>query len=95
MGLEPKLKKNSNNTGLQNINKQFSIGSIEIKIPIFDSILIIENVNVVSTNEPFLFGRDLIDKYNLHVNNVKNILSCPTLDIEVPLEQKPGHIYLS
>lgn len=41
-----------------------------------------------------LIGLDLLDKYEIFVNNVSNSLFCDLLNIKLPLTRKHVHIYL-
>ena len=71
-----------------------SIGSILMRIPIGQTEMVTEWVDVVPSNVPFLVGLDFLDKYKMYVNNVENFLVCPNLDLHLPLIRKNRHIYL-
>lgn len=93
MNITYNLRKNKNKYKFGD-DKQNSLGALSIKIPILDKMVIHESVDVVRANVPLLIGLDFLDKYELYVNNVKNILCCSALDIQVPLKRKHGHVYL-
>ena len=76
-------------------NSQRSLGSIIMKIPLGDKRLIIEKVDVVKSDIPFLIGLDFMDKYKFYVNTVTNQLCAPLLELQIPLKRKKGHIYLT
>lgn len=56
--------------------------------------LIIENLDVVSGNVPFLFGLCLLHKYKSSMINLKDIMYYLELKIEILCEGKYDHIYL-
>lgn len=55
---------------------------------------LIENVDVVRSDVPFLIGLDLLDKYQMIVSNVYNVLHCLNFHCSIPSVLKRGHIYL-
>ncbi len=75
-------------------DKQDSIGSIYIRIPLISNKMIQIKVDVVRANVPFLIGLDLLDEFKLYVNTVTNQLIAPNLNLATPLVRKLGHIYL-
>jgi len=75
-------------------DEQTSLGRIAIRIPIHGWNILIEHVDIVRADVPFLIGLDLLDKYKMYLNNVSNQLCFPQLDITVPVIRKFGHIYL-
>ena len=75
-------------------DKQKSLGTINVRIPIQGYRIIVEKVDVVPVDVPFLIGLDFLDKYKLYVNTLENRLSGPDLNINVSLTRKLGHIYM-
>lgn len=73
---------------------QKSLGSINIRVPVLESMLISIQVDVVPSNVPFLIGLDILDRYQMIVDNVHNVLRCYSIECEIPLVRKFGHIYL-
>lgn len=65
-----------------------------MRITISDKMVLKENFNVHKANVPLLIGLDILDKYELFVNNFKNVLRCTTRGIEVELKRKHEHVFL-
>lgn len=93
MSIKLNLQKSANKYSFAEENI-ICLGSMFLRIPTLHKFGITERVNVPHANISFLVGLDLLDKYGLHINNIHNILYCPRLNLEVPLERKRGYIYL-
>lgn len=63
-----------------------------LRIAILQSFVISERVDVVNDNVPFLAGLDLLDKFGVYVNNVKNMLCCLKFIIKIPLQKKWSYL---
>ena len=55
-------------------DRQNSLGLITVRIPIGKHIVVIEKVDVVNANAPFLIGLDFPDKYRMYIDTVRNKL---------------------
>lgn len=80
-------------------DRQTSLGSINIRIPIPNNKVIKLQVDVINSNEPFLIGLDSLDMflqnfYRMFVNKVSNQLWAPFLDLQIPRKRKCGYVYL-
>lgn len=74
--------------------KQKSPGFIAIGI-LFSQILeITENLGVVQANISFLIGLSLLNTCELHVSNLKNVLCCLELTLNILHERRHRHIIL-
>ena len=67
---------------------------MKISIPIADSYIIREQVDIVKVNVPFLIRLDLLDQYDMFIDSVNNMVRTPKLGLNVPFLRKLGHIYL-
>lgn len=93
MGIKLKLQKSASKYSCGEENIIF-LESVFLRIPALHNFCITERVNVPYANTPFLVCLDLLDKYGLYINNMRNVLYSPKLNLKVPLERKRGHIYL-
>lgn len=91
MKIEFNPKKSSNKYRFGD-DQQQSIGTITIRIPIMDNLVISKKVDVVPANVRFLIGLDFLDKYRFYINNVENNLCIPILNVKIPIIRKRGHI---
>ena len=76
-------------------NNQRSLGSITIKIPLSEIRHIIEKIDVVKSDNPFLIVIDFMDKFKIDVKTVTNQLCAPLLEHQIPLKRKESNIFLT
>jgi len=93
MGVKFKPKAN-NNSYRFGVDQQDSLGSMMIRVPTPNGTVMIINVDVISADVPFLIGLDVFDRFGLTLDTVKNCLSCPSANWEIPVVRKLGHVYL-
>lgn len=93
MDVMVKLIKNNGRYRFRN-DRQLLLGSIVMRISRMNNIVLTEQLDVVTTNIPFLIVLYLLHKCQMIVNIVKNVLYCLYFRFKVPLARKQGHIYL-
>jgi hypothetical protein len=74
-------------------DKQESLGSIPIVFPSSKGNHELD-IDVVSTDIPFLVGLDTLDSLGITADTVMNVLKCPGDEWSLPLVRKLGHVYL-
>lgn len=72
-----------------------SIGFIPIRIPTPHGTVMEFNLNVVEANVPIILGLDLLDKEQLYIDNIDNILVHKHHGWSLPLQRKRGHLYIT
>lgn len=76
------------------VDRQQSLGSMTIRIPVpGDSLMLIKG-DVVPVDVPFLAGLDVLDRFKLVADTVENKLECKLSDWSLPLARKLGLLYL-
>lgn len=93
MNTDSKLQKCSNRNRFKE-DKRSSLRSVPITIPILQNKVINEQLNVVKANVPFVVGLHLLRKYEMYVNDVKKLLFCTFLNVNISLQRKHTHINL-
>lgn len=93
LGIKFQTKKN-NKAYQFGIDRQKSLGSIQIRIPTPHNSFLPIRVDVVPTNIPFLLDLDLLDQGKMYFDNVKNIFYWPNENWELSIVRKLGHAYL-
>lgn len=90
-----KFKPKSNNHLFRfGSDRQPSLRSITIRVPIMHNMVLTEWVDVVKSDFLFLIGLDHLDKFQMIVKNVENVLGCRFIEQNVRLIRKKGHLYL-
>lgn len=74
-------------------DRQRSIGKCCMRIPYANYYAINMKVDVVNVDIPLLIGLDVLDKYYLYCNNVRNELVCEDPVWSHPITRKLGHLY--
>lgn len=93
MGIKFKASHSNNKYKFGN-DRQVEIGSISIRNPFPNNTGLIEKVDVVNKDAPFLLGLDFLDNYHMYVNNVFNHLVCEELYLKLQISLKCEHLYL-
>lgn len=78
MSVEFRQKKNDYQYRFD-IKRQPSHISIAIRVTLLNIMMLCKQVDVVNSNVPFLFGLDILDKYQMIIKNFKDLLDCPYL----------------
>lgn len=73
---------------------QESLGTMNLSVPIDNGYIIHEKIGIFKDHVLFLFGLDVLDKYQMLIKNVNNTLISPNYDLNTPLQDKGSHIYL-
>lgn len=76
------------------VHRHRSLGSVEIRIPIFGAHFIQLRVDVVNINIPFLLGLDIMTRYGMILDAEHLTLSSGPDGWTLPLRRKHGHLYL-
>ena len=92
-GTNFRLFSNNNRYCFSN-DRQTSLGSLIITIPLSEAHTTKERVDVVSTDVSLLIGLDLLDKYGMFVNTITNRLNCPHRQLSISRIRKNGYVYL-
>ena len=93
VGCKFKPRKN-NNVYRFGVDRQVAVGSILIRIPTPGNSIIVLSVDVEKADVPFLLGLDVMDRFGLYLNTVKNKLVCPRFGWKMDVTRKLGHVYL-
>lgn len=72
-----------------------SIGRIPIRIPTPHGGTMEFNLEVVEANVPIILGLDLLDKEELYIYNIDNVIVHKYQGWTIPLQRKRGHLYIT
>lgn len=69
-------------------DNQSAMRSIPIRVPVGVSQFIVQHVDIVPMNIPFLTGLDIMTKYKMYIDTVRDKLCFPFLEMKVNLVRK-------
>lgn len=75
-------------------DRQQSLGKMPIRVPVKGGSMMMIMAEVVPIDVPFLLGLDVLDKFQLVVDNVDMVLDCRVNQQRLPIVRKGGHLYL-
>ena len=72
-----------------------SLGTIPVRIPCPDGSFLHIDIDVVAADVPMLIGLDVLDREELIVDNVDNLLVSKRYDWTIPITREEGHLFVT